>query len=117
MMFLLGRFGLRRISTLASGLALAGLLSLAASPSAAAPSDGAALFANQCASCHGGEPGEAPAKSDLAKKTPDEVVQALTTGAMQYMAAGLSPDDIRAIAVYLTGKQPSATSAPATPPK
>lgn len=88
---------------------------LAAVPAAAAPSDGAALFAGQCASCHGGQPGEAPAKSDLAKRTPDEVVQALTTGSMQYMAAGLSPDDIRAIASYLTGKAPSAPNPPATP--
>ena len=94
---------------------LIALALLAAVPATAAPSDGAALFANQCAACHGGEPGEAPAKSDLAKRSPDEVVQALTSGSMQYMAAGLSPDDIRAIATYLTGKPPSAPAPPATP--
>ena len=91
-------------------------LFLAATPVAAAPSDGAVLFANQCASCHGAQPGEAPEKAALAKKTPEEVVQALTTGSMQYMAAGLTPEDIRAIAAYLTGKAPS-TAAPATPQK
>jgi polyvinyl alcohol dehydrogenase (cytochrome) len=93
---------------------LIAVLTLAAVPAAAAPSDGAALFAAQCAACHGAEAGDAPAKSDIAKKTPDAVVQALTTGSMQYMAAGLSPDDIRAIATYLTGKSPSAPSSPAT---
>jgi len=93
---------------------LAALWLLAAAPASAAASDGASLFANQCASCHGAEPGEAPARSAIAQKTPDAVVQALTTGSMQYMAAGLTPEDIRAIAVYLTGKTPSA--APAAPP-
>jgi mono/diheme cytochrome c family protein len=91
------------------------VLALAAVPATAAPSDGAAVFAAQCATCHGAEPGDAPAKSDLAKKSPDAVVQALTTGSMQYMAAGLGPDDIRAIAVYLTGKTPSAPAAPSAP--
>jgi len=94
---------------------LIAVLALAAVPAVAAPSDGAALFAAQCAACHGAEAGDAPAKSDLAKRTPDEVVKTLTTGSMQYMAAGLSPDDIRAIAVYLTGKTPSAPTAPSAP--
>jgi len=95
--------------------ALIVVLALAALPAAAAPSDGPALFAAQCAACHGAEAGDAPAKSDIAKKTPDAVVQALTTGSMQYMAAGLSPDDIRAIATYLTGKAPSAPNSPVAP--
>ncbi len=102
-----------------SARAVGGLAALAASiasPVLAAPVDGATLFANQCASCHGAQPGEAPEKAALAKKTPDEVVQALTTGSMQYMAAGLTPEDIRAIAAYLTGKAPS-SAAPAPPQK
>ena len=101
------------------GAGAAMLLAFAATSAASAPSDGASLFARQCAACHGGEAGDAPAKSELTRKTPDEVVQALTTGPMQYMAAGLSPEDVRAIAVYLTGKTPSgAISATApTPPK
>jgi mono/diheme cytochrome c family protein len=92
-----------------AGLAMAGLVSalvLAAEPGRAAPGDGASLFANQCASCHGSEPGEAPAKQTLTEMTPDAIVEALTAGSMQYMAAGLSADDIRAIADYLTGKAP-----------
>ncbi len=94
---------------------LIAVLALGAVPASAAPSDGAALFAAQCAACHGAEAGDAPAKSDIAKKSPDEVVKALTTGSMQYMATGLSPDDIRAIAIYLTGQTPSVSVPPAAP--
>jgi mono/diheme cytochrome c family protein len=96
-------------------LALA-IFTALAGPAQAAPSDGATLFANQCASCHAAAPGEAPEKAVLAQKTPDAVVQALTTGSMQYMAAGLSPEDIRAIAVYLTGKAPSPSAPGASTP-
>ena len=94
---------------------LIALAVLTAVPATAAPSDGAALFAAQCAACHGAEAGDAPAKSEIAKKSPDAVVQALTTGSMQYMAAGLGPDDIRAIATYLTGKSPPTPTPPAAP--
>lgn len=93
------------------------LATLWATSASAAPSDGASLFAGQCAACHGAEAGDAPAKSTLTQKAPDEVVRALTTGSMQYMAAGLSPEDIRAIAAYLTGKTPSTATAPAAAPK
>jgi mono/diheme cytochrome c family protein len=95
----------RRVARTGMGLAVFGLAASIASATAAA--DAAMVFANQCASCHG-EGGGAPLKAELAKKTPDAVVQALTAGSMQYMAAGLSPEDVRAMAVYLTGKTPSA---------
>jgi mono/diheme cytochrome c family protein len=94
------------LSSPSAMLGLAAALVLAAGSGRAAPSDGAALFANQCASCHGSEPGEAPAKQTLTEKTPDAIVESLTAGAMQYVAAGLSADDIRAIAIYLTGPAP-----------
>jgi mono/diheme cytochrome c family protein len=101
-----------------AGLVMVGLgsaLVLAVGPGRAAPGDGASLFASQCASCHGSEEGEAPAKQTLTEMTPDAIVESLTAGSMQYMAAGLSADDIRAIADYLTGKTPAAAPAPAAP--
>jgi len=98
--------------------AIAALVAVSlAEPALAAPVDGATLFANQCAACHGAEASDAPAKSALAQKTPDFVVEKLTTGSMQYMAAGLSPEDIRAIAAYLTGKAPSSSAKSGPPPQ
>ncbi len=69
---------------------------------------GARLYDQHCARCHedGGEDGRAPLKAEIAARSPNEVYASLTTGAMKTMAKGLSPDDLRALTVYLTGKSP-----------
>ncbi len=76
-----------------------------------APPDGAKLYEERCAVCHdnaGSNPQDrTPPKSLLARRAPDDVIAALTTGSMKTQAAGLKELEIRAIAVYLTGKQPS----------
>jgi polyvinyl alcohol dehydrogenase (cytochrome) len=84
--------------------------------------DGAALFQQKCATCHDHPGGRIPAHEVIAALPLDAVVNAMTTGAMQTQAAGLSPDEIRAIASFLTGKpsaasvQPNFGAAPAAPP-
>ncbi|HMV84198.1 MAG TPA: PQQ-binding-like beta-propeller repeat protein [Blastocatellia bacterium] len=72
-----------------------------------APPDGAKLYEQRCAVCHDNAQDRTPPKSILARKAPDEVIAALTTGSMKTQANGLKELEIRAIAVYLTGKQPS----------
>jgi polyvinyl alcohol dehydrogenase (cytochrome) len=84
--------------------------SVAASYAHAAPPpapDGAALYAARCAACHDHPADRTPPKIMLQTyRTPEEIIAALTNGAMRQQASGLSADDIGALAVYLTGKQP-----------
>ena len=71
------------------------------------PPDGAKLYEQRCAVCHDNAQDRTPPKALLARRSADEVIAALTTGVMKTQADGLKPLDIRALAVYLTGKQPS----------
>lgn len=68
--------------------------------------EGKALYDARCASCHNGSVERAPSKDALAVRGPDDVIHALTDGAMRQLAAGMSPAQIEAVAVYLTGKLP-----------
>lgn len=81
------------------------LLVLAVLPCFAAAPDGAAIFATRCAGCHerANDP-RTPGKADLAKRTPEAVYGALTSGAMREQGAGLNEEERRAVASYLTGK-------------
>ncbi|MGH9799140.1 MAG: c-type cytochrome, partial [Blastocatellia bacterium] len=72
-----------------------------------APPDGAKLYAERCAVCHDNAQDRIPPKNIIARRAPDEVMTALTTGSMKTQASGLKPLEIRAIAVYLTGKEPT----------
>jgi polyvinyl alcohol dehydrogenase (cytochrome) len=106
------------LAAICIGLPLAGALSAAPTdiPSADVVA-GAKLYEGHCARCHddGGDDGRAPLKPEISARSPNEVYASLTTGAMKTMASGLSPDDLRALTVYLTGKSPwAATPAAAT---
>src|SRR5260370_16681868 len=72
-----------------------------ASRAAAVVAHGAALFQARCASCHDPAIDRAPPKAALARHFPDDIATALKTGVMQPMAAGMSDEDIHAIATYL----------------
>jgi polyvinyl alcohol dehydrogenase (cytochrome) len=72
-----------------------------------APPDAAKLYEQRCAVCHDNPQDRTPPKSQLARRMPDEVIASLTTGSMKTQAAGLSEQEIRALAVYLTGKEPT----------
>jgi polyvinyl alcohol dehydrogenase (cytochrome) len=71
------------------------------------PPPGAALYAQNCASCHDHPKDRIPPKETLAKRTPEEVVMALTTGTMRVQAGGLNYNDQVALATYITGRPPS----------
>ena len=84
---------------------------IAVSAWAAAP-DGAALYKTRCAGCHDGTPqARMPSHDELAAKTPDFVFKAMFAGAMVTQSAGLTQDEGRAIARFITGKEFSASSA------
>jgi len=72
-----------------------------AATAAALVARGEALFKGRCASCHDPAIDRAPPKAALARRFPDDIATALKTGVMQPMAAGLSDQDIHAIATYL----------------
>jgi polyvinyl alcohol dehydrogenase (cytochrome) len=85
-------------------LLLAGRAALAADPP---PPPGAALYQQNCAACHDHPKDRIPAKEVLARRTPEEVVIALTTGTMRVQAGGLNHNDQVALATYITGRAPS----------
>ena len=70
--------------------------------SAGAP-NGETLYNVRCKSCHEPAQGRAPGRDQLRFRPKAEIVSAMTDGAMQAMALGLTPDDHAAIADFLTG--------------
>ncbi|HLG89301.1 MAG TPA: PQQ-binding-like beta-propeller repeat protein [Alphaproteobacteria bacterium] len=66
---------------------------------------GEALYGQHCAMCHDHAHDRIPLRIVIERKSPEGVVAALTTGPMRPMASGLSNDEIKDIAVYLTGKK------------
>ena len=72
--------------------------------------NGATLYQQHCATCHDKPLERVPPRAIIAALPVEQVIQALTTGVMKPQATGLSAAEIRAIAVYLTGKQPSAAA-------
>ena len=76
----------------------------------AADPDGAALYRERCASCHdnGGAEARIPKREEIAARTPEAIVNALFEGVMIVQAAGLTVDEGRAIARFVSGKEFSA---------
>jgi polyvinyl alcohol dehydrogenase (cytochrome) len=81
-------------------------LAISAASAMAAPPDGAALYKARCATCHDNPQSQLrmPKREEIAARSPEAVLAALSTGAMVTQAAGLTEEEDRAIALYLTGK-------------
>jgi mono/diheme cytochrome c family protein len=103
---------LRKIMTAAAAAALlttgacatmeeAPAAAAAASASAETIALGQATFSSNCSGCHSGS-GRPPAPSVLAMMSPDDIVAALTTGAMAAQGSRLSSEQKQAVAAYLT---------------
>jgi polyvinyl alcohol dehydrogenase (cytochrome) len=86
-----------------------GALSVSAAP------DGEAIYKKRCAPCHDG-PAQArmPARDEISKRKPEEVYRTMFAGAMQPQSAGITPEEGRAIARYLTGKEFGKVDGPTT---
>ncbi|MFN5107439.1 MAG: PQQ-binding-like beta-propeller repeat protein [Bradyrhizobium sp.] len=80
---------------------------------ATAQQGGAALYAQRCAQCHDGTDTNirAPSRAALQSRSFDEVLSAITTGAMASFAQGLTSDERTAIASLVTGKAASQAAA------
>jgi polyvinyl alcohol dehydrogenase (cytochrome) len=87
------------------------LLMFVTSPGAAKngpPSaEASTLYEQFCASCHDHPHDRIPARELIARRTADEVMQALTNGLMRTQAAGLNVNDRVAVATFVTGKAPT----------
>jgi polyvinyl alcohol dehydrogenase (cytochrome) len=68
----------------------------------------AQIYQQRCAMCHENPPDRVPPRFLIARRSAEDVIQTLTSGSMKQQAAGLTVDQIRALAIYLTGKQPGA---------
>src|SRR5215813_866430 len=73
---------------------------------AATSPEGAELYKQRCAVCHDNPQDRIPPLFLIRRRSAEDVVMTLTSGSMKQQAAGLSADQIRALAIHLTGKQP-----------
>jgi polyvinyl alcohol dehydrogenase (cytochrome) len=68
---------------------------------------GEQLYQARCATCHEHPTGRIPPREMITvSRSPEYIVQVLTTGAMVQQASGLTNDDKKAIATYLMGRLP-----------
>jgi polyvinyl alcohol dehydrogenase (cytochrome) len=68
---------------------------------------GAQLYEQFCSACHDHPKDRIPAREVIARHTPDEVMQILTSGVMRAQAGGLNMNDRAAVATFVTGKPPT----------
>src|SRR5689334_14053965 len=68
----------------------------------------AQIYQQRCAVCHDNAQDRIPPRFLIARRSAEDVIQTLTSGPMKQQASGLSADQIRALAIHLTGKQPGA---------
>src|SRR5438067_9943752 len=73
-----------------------------------APPTGAAVFENSCATCHAGNDPRTPTEAVLKQKTPQSILDALTTGVMRPQGSDLSDADKKAVDEFLGTAPPNA---------
>src|SRR5262245_36131078 len=89
------------------------LLILFALGLAQAPANGQAIFEHTCATCHtAAGDSRTPSAASLRQRTPEAIIQALTSGPMREQGADLTDAERRAVAAYLG----SAAAGGANPP-
>lgn len=72
---------------------------------AAFADDGSAVYHKRCAGCHDTGMGRAPNAAALKQMSPESVSTALTTGIMSIQGIVMNNDEIRSVAMFVTGKQ------------
>jgi polyvinyl alcohol dehydrogenase (cytochrome) len=70
---------------------------------------GEGVFQTRCSVCHDHpEQDRIPPRAQLATRSADFVIRTLKTGVMRQNAAGLTDDQMKAVAVFVTGRMPGA---------
>ncbi len=85
-------------------LAMVLAMAFASADISAASMDGSTVYAQRCASCHDNAADRTPLRIALRAMTPESIVAALTSGPMKTQAEGLSPDEIRGVAGFLSAR-------------
>jgi polyvinyl alcohol dehydrogenase (cytochrome) len=67
--------------------------------------DGPAVYSQRCAVCHDNAADRTPPRARIAAMTPEQILAAMTNGAMQTQAAGLAPEEMRNVAEFLSGRR------------
>jgi polyvinyl alcohol dehydrogenase (cytochrome) len=80
--------------------------------SAQASTASAEIYQQRCAMCHENPQDRVPPRFLIARRSAEDVIQTLTSGSMKQQASGLTADQIRGLAIYLTGKQPGSSVQP-----
>ncbi len=99
-----------RILTLAALLATTLPASAQQPPAQATAPAGGAVFERSCAMCHQAGQTATLTPEALRAFTPEAILNALTNGKMAVQGAALSDAERRAVAQFLTGRAPAATS-------
>jgi len=73
--------------------------------------DAAAVYQKDCAACHDQPTGRTPPRDALKDRTPEAILQSMTTGTMAVNAIALSIAEKRAVSEYLAGKALGSSSA------
>ena len=76
---------------------------------------GAALYHQRCQHCHEGQIAKAPSRTFIELMTPEAIHRALSVGIMRTQTAGLSDEDERHVAEYLSGVPFGAPKPPTAP--
>lgn len=95
----------RAFAALAFAAATAAAAQGLAAQRSAEAGQGAQLFAERCKDCHESGDERVPQVAHLRTLDAPHIITVLTVGPMQPMAAGLSKDQLAAIAAYLTSAQ------------
>src|SRR5262245_52540262 len=98
---------MRPIMQIKTGVTLGAMLLLFAQAGYAQEANGAAVFNESCAACHGDNTADAraPKLEALRLQAAESVLQVLTTGVMRTQASRLNPSEVRGVAEFVTGKR------------
>ena len=77
--------------------------------------NGAQLYAQRCAACHENPTDRVPPRYLFTVRSTDSVIRAMADGPMKQQAAGLKPEEMAAVASFLTGRPPGDARAEADP--
>jgi polyvinyl alcohol dehydrogenase (cytochrome) len=66
--------------------------------------DGARLYQERCATCHDQSVERMPSRAALREFAPEYIITAITTGVMRVQGSGLSSEQMRALAEFLSAK-------------